>query len=212
MMRVAPGRLLHEWRTTAALAAACGCGLAALWIATSRSDSNRAVAARQDPAILSAPAPTVLPPAPTPKAAFAEIAERPLFESTRRPFIAKPAPASLPPAPVVAAPPPAPPPAPTSLRGTHMLVGVVVIKDSRIALLKPVAAPDVLRVAEGDTVQGWTVRRIVDDRILLQAGGSEDVLAFPDPKTLPVASGAVPPAVPPMPMMSQRSQAPVMPR
>ena len=90
-----------------------------------------------------------------PLASFPETLARPVFAAGRRPAVAA-APASMRPA----------------LSGR--LEGVVLAGSARHALVRE--GSQVRRVAEGDSVGAWTVRRIERDRVLLESGGEEAVL------------------------------------
>lgn len=114
-----------------------------------------------------------LPPEPSvalaPKSEFSLIAERPLFQPSRRPFIA---------ATVAAPPPPAPAPPPPPAIRAYTVVGVMVSGSRRLAWLKPPAGGSPARVAEGDVVQGWRVKQIDKDRVTFEAGALEHVLTL----------------------------------
>lgn len=137
------------------LAAAVGLTLLAAWpwlrapaaLPTLPAEGDRAVAAP----------PTALPQLP-PYERFAETQRRPLFVATRRP------------PPVAASPAPAPPP--SFDRGR--IAGVVVIGDTKVALIRDPRSGKVQRVGEGETVDGWTVRAISPEKLTLvsERGGS----------------------------------------
>jgi hypothetical protein len=97
------------------------------------------------------------PPARRPipeKAKFAEIVERPLFWSSRRP-------------PYEQAPE-------TPAAGLdYSLFGVVISTDAPVALLKPEAGGEPIRVQVGEAISGWTVARIESDRVLMRQNGME---------------------------------------
>jgi type II secretion system (T2SS) protein C len=88
------------------------------------------------------------------KAKFAEIAERPLFWSSRRPPFDQ--------APEI-----------PSAGLNYSLFGVVISTDAPVALLKPEAGGDPVRVQVGEAISGWTVARIESDRVVMRQGGRE---------------------------------------
>lgn len=159
-------------------------------------------------------APTLLPPpAPAPvlatpvgyeppaKEQFRAIVERPLFIASRRPFVPEPpppAPAPAAPPAAAAAPPPPPAPPPASLRQTHTLIGIVEADGERTALLRANAGAIVVRVAEGASLQGWTLHQVGPDALRVRAGDTEEVIEFP--KTIPVAPMRPPGPSQPLPM------------
>ena len=93
------------------------------------------------------------------KAKFAEIVERPLFWSSRRPPFEQAA--------VTTAP-----------GLDYSLFGVVISTDAPVALLKPEAGGDPIRVQVGEALSGWTVARIESDRVLMRQGGMERELTL----------------------------------
>jgi hypothetical protein len=97
-----------------------------------------------------------------PLAAYAPVVERPLFSPTRRP-------------PVAAAPSPAVAPA----RGGELtLRGVVLSPHKRIALIETEGAPEPRWLAEGETLQGWTVEEVHAGHIVLSDAGATRQLAL----------------------------------
>jgi len=108
-----------------------------------------------------------LPRAPD-AAAVEQIAARPLFSDTRRPY--------QPPAePVVeeAAPEPAQPGLPLELAGTYLAGG------DRAALLLPAGgSPEWLR--KGQLIEGWRIEDIAQDRVQLRKGNRQQVLLLRD--------------------------------
>ena len=112
--------------------------------------------------------------------AYAVIAARPVFSMTRRPPE---------PRPVVVQPAPAPVPvAPAALReppvktGQFKLVGVVIMNGEKRALVRNGREEELLRVAEGDEIDGWAVERIEPDTIRLMKRGVVDVVLLYDNK------------------------------
>lgn len=103
---------------------------------------------------------------------FAEISERPLFSSTRRPA---PPPAAAPAAVVAPAPPPPPP------RVSATLLGIVAEPEGNLALIKVQNAATAVIVSEGETIGGWQVSHILEDRVVLTSGETEQEVLFPKP-------------------------------
>jgi general secretion pathway protein N len=96
-----------------------------------------------------------------PLADFAVTAARPLFAPTRRP------------------------PAATQdslfaagIEGRYRLQGLFIAGKARRALLVEEAGGRTLQVGEGDTVEGWTVRKIEQDRLILASPAGETTLAL----------------------------------
>ena len=130
------------------------CGLAAAGFMAPASRSSAPVEAAPRAA-----AKTVLPAGAGPFQQYGETAARPLFSPTRRP-------------PVAVEATPAPPPKPVSLR----LDGLIVTRDRKEAMITESGEGKRLRLREGDTVAGWTVRRIERDKVLLTSPDSEMTL------------------------------------
>jgi hypothetical protein len=84
-----------------------------------------------------------------------EIAARPLFSPSRRPFVAVEEEEA--PAPVESLPP-------------VELVGVLMTEQQRGALVKAAGEGEATWVREGNRIQGWEVERIEDSRVQLRAG------------------------------------------
>ncbi len=104
--------------------------------------------------------------AAAPAGASREIVERPLFFSSRRP---------LPPEPLLVAearPEPEPP-------ITFVLIGTILTGSSRTALVKPEREPPV-ELVPGQALNGWTVRSIDADRIMVRHGANEQLLGLRD--------------------------------
>jgi hypothetical protein len=108
------------------------------------------------PWVMGGAVPTLRPPAPSetlprlaalpPYSDFAEITARPLFSPTRRPDAAS---------------------IPIGIEARYRLLGIVIAGTARHALLAPVAGGAALELAEGGSVEGWTVQKIERDRVLL---------------------------------------------
>jgi len=158
-------------------------------------------------------APDDLPPALAPRAsapeaahpvvamppieAFAEFVARPLFTPTRRP-----APPVTTAAPSAAAAAPTPPPAPQPPALNQVtLVGVTITPEGRSALLRTGGPPKVVRVREGDSFQGWAVKRIQSDKVSFAWASSEIDVKFPvggvPAAARPMATPSQPPTSPP---------------
>jgi hypothetical protein len=84
-----------------------------------------------------------------------EIAARPLFSPSRRPFVA-----------AEEEPPPAPPP---SLPPVE-LIGVLMTEQQRAALVQAVGEGEANWVREGNAIQGWEVEKIESSSVQLRAG------------------------------------------
>lgn len=156
---------------------------------------------------------------PTPLPQYAGIVERPVFSEARRPDAEQPPLAPEPPA-----PPPPPPEQPLHL------IGVVLLPDRAAALLRleetevvslPVrahrpgsAAPltkinsKVLRVLQGDTVEGWQLASVEANKVVLRRNQEVRELALVRPTTPPrnpaarelnAAPNAIPPNRAPAP-------------
>ena len=94
---------------------------------------------------------------------FAEITARPLFSPTRRPDAG---------------------PDNSGIAARYRLLGIVIAGNARHALLMPVAGGAVLELAEGATLEGWSVGKIEGDRVLLTSPTGTDaslVLKAPAP-------------------------------
>jgi hypothetical protein len=99
---------------------------------------------------------------------FRNFVERPLFSPSRRP------PPPVTPEPMVeAAPPPAQMP-------KFELLGIVGPEGARLAILRKPGATEALRLSVGDKVEGWTVKLIEPDRVLLATADRQVEVAFPE--------------------------------
>lgn len=102
------------------------------------------------------------PPAP---GEFDEIASRPLFSATRRPFVPKedeqlPEPAAGP-----------------GMTGPEVeLVGVLLSENRRAALLAPTSGESPQWLYEGQTLNGWVIEGIEADQAMLRRGQRETIL------------------------------------
>jgi len=197
------GRVPPEYRPTVFLAALCAGLSGVVWIAAQPPAALATAALSPTPRAAEPPAVADVTFVLAPKQTFAEIAERPAFQPTRRPYVPPP-PAPPPPPPVAATlpPPPAPSP-PPSLKTAYTLVGIVTVGSTRTALLKAASDPTVLRIAEGDALQGWTAQLVEADQVVFQAGPNRDMIRFPDPQLGPAGSkGPLPGMMGPAPSLS----------
>ena len=108
---------------------------------------------------------------PRPNTVYPEIAEHPLFYPTRLPFVGPKTPE-----PAAAAVPRI-----TPLRD-YALIGIIVSKGIRIALLRPNAGGKTVFATEGQAVDGWTVREIRPDRLHFENGATSFDLRFVSPR------------------------------
>jgi hypothetical protein len=115
------------------------------------------------------------------------VLERPLFVPTRRP------------------PPPPPPPAPVKpamKKGQFLLVGAIITKERKIAILREVANGKVARVEEGKEINGIKLEKLEPEKATLtQWDDREDIIMKiqPMPKVLPQTAQVPPPMVPGQP-------------
>ena len=97
---------------------------------------------------------------------FSEIARRPLFIPSRRPL-----------------PPDTEPPRPgprKAERHRFTLKGVVIVGDERMAVLQQRRRRTVLRVVEGQKIDGWLVEAILPDRVVLHQGETREEVVLRD--------------------------------
>jgi general secretion pathway protein N len=97
-----------------------------------------------------------------PLSSFAEVTERPLFSSTRRP------------------PPPQASQEAIKQSGTLLLEGVILSKGQRLALISHGRPPTLSRLPEGHEVEGWTIVSIRPDGIVLQRDATRQELKLLD--------------------------------
>lgn len=121
---------------------------------------------------------------PPPLAEFAEISERPLFVTTRRPLpITAAAPAAV--QSVVAA------------RPLQVIVlGVIVSGEHKLALLRIDNATQSRVVAEGDEIEGWKVVSITAQNIVIRGNGAEREIAVQKGPPVAGTGRSVPPPLP----------------
>jgi hypothetical protein len=101
---------------------------------------------------------------------YSSIAERPIFVATRRP-----APPPLPkPEPVVAAPPPPPPP---TLPQITLLA--IVLSPQRHEAVFTLSNGSNATLAEGDQLEGWTLEKILPDKVVFRFDDTVKEVDFP---------------------------------
>jgi general secretion pathway protein N len=103
------------------------------------------------------------------------VLQRPLFAETRRP------------------PPPEAAQDTLGAADGFTLLGTIIAGDGKSALIRYGRPPKLARVGEGQAVEGWTVREILPDRVLLEHGAARRALKLVD------HPGAPPIARPPAP-------------
>jgi hypothetical protein len=142
-------------------------------------------------ALPAAPPPDLAPEpaafAPPPSTAFGEISERPLFSTTRRPFVPETKVEELPEA---------------DEDVTIDLVGTLLTDDGRAALLQP-AGQGARWLRTGERIAGWQIEAIERDRITLRLDD--------EAKTLQLRADLVPPPQPVDRAERRRSREPARP-
>jgi general secretion pathway protein N len=83
-----------------------------------------------------------------------EVTDRPLFSAARRPAAARTAQQTA------------------SDLSSLQLRGVIISDQSRLALVQQAKSAAIMRVKEGQELQGWTVQSILPDRVVVQRGAS----------------------------------------
>jgi len=158
-------------RAGALLALAAVCGGLAFVVYTELAAS--------DPPAAPSVGTTALPPAPAPAPVFtmpppqsyAAVSERPLFSPSRRPPTAAATPAAA------------------SEISALSLTGIIISGDERIALVASGEPATVSRLKEGQTLGGWTVRSIQQDRVVLERDATQQELKLTE-KARPAPPGA----------------------
>lgn len=97
------------------------------------------------------------------------IAQHPLFSPTRRPWLPPPTPAAR------EAAAPSPP-------ASFTVIGTVISGGVRRAIVRPPNGDKTIVLAEGQTLQGWTLRRIGRERLRFENDGATYELRFPPPR------------------------------
>jgi hypothetical protein len=123
----------------------------------------------------SATAPAMADPVTAVVPGYLAIAEHPLFYATRQPWA---------PPPPTAAPtvPQAPAPAAPHPLQKYQLVGVVISKGARAALLKPSDGSKTVTISQGEQLSGWTLREISPDALHFESAGDAYDIKFPTPR------------------------------
>jgi hypothetical protein len=135
---------------------------------------------------------------PEPRDSYASVTERPLFRPERKPAEPQSEDAAVETQPEVA----------TSLDG--MDVSAVIITPAVVsAWIKDPKAPDLKRVRLGDDLEGWSVKEIKSDRVVLERQGELDELLLRDFTKAQAPAVPTPPAARPRPTpATQRQGAP----
>lgn len=84
---------------------------------------------------------------------FAETLKRPLFSESRRPAPPGTARSTV---------------APTAL--PLRLIGVIITPDRRTALIRESRSAEITELAVGQSVQGWSLERVLPDRVVMRSG------------------------------------------
>lgn len=153
------GALSRRQKAAAAVLAAITFGLGAVVAMEVLAPSL--VAEFPDPPAAHA-APAAAPPAdeaaPPSLSAYRAVIERPLFALNRRPF--------------------APPAAAVAVGDVQsfVLAGITLSGAERTALVRHGAPPTIARLAEGEEIDGWIVREIADDRVVLRNAATDYTL------------------------------------
>lgn len=138
-----------------------------------------------------------LKPAPE-RERFISVIERPIFRPDRKP---EPEPDAEPSGPVT--------PEDNAALESMDLTGVLITPTVVSAWVKDPAQPRLRRIRIGDDFEGWSVREILDDRVVLQRQGEEYALILRDYSNQ--SSAAAPPPVPRRTPRSPRRGEPVAP-
>lgn len=101
-----------------------------------------------------------------PLRSFADVLARPLFVETRRP-------------PILSAP------ANDGRSSAFTLVGIVISTHERLALVEHGQPPRVERLSEGQEIDGWTVEKILPDRVVLARADARIEVKAKDGPTRP---------------------------
>lgn len=142
-----------------ALAAAnCAAAALALWPWIAPVGAASAPAARPPTQDDGPPPLATLPPG----ASYAAIAERPLFSPTRRPDASSAGTLS-------------------GISARYRLLGVILAREQGRALVAPIAGGRTLELGEGEAIEGWTVKRIERDRVVLFSPAGEATLEMGEP-------------------------------
>ncbi len=112
-----------------------------------------------------APAPSPPPFAMAPLEDFSETVERPLFLPSRRPLVAEGTPQQT---------------GRGVERDLFTLMGVIIAPDERMAIVERRKTGEVLRLVEGQQVDGWLVDAILPDRMRLTYGEETEEVVLED--------------------------------
>jgi hypothetical protein len=138
---------------------------------------------------------------PEPRDAYAAVIERPLFRPERKP----PDPDENEPE----QPEPEPEVA-TTLDGMD-LSAVVITGGVTSAWVKPPGSGDLIRLRLGDDLEGWSVKEIQPDRLVLERQGERDELPLRDFAAAPPAMPPTPTPARPRPDAQRQAQGPTPP-
>ncbi|HLY05751.1 MAG TPA: hypothetical protein VKR31_08395 [Rhizomicrobium sp.] len=105
---------------------------------------------------------------PPPKAAFAEVDDRSVFNPARVRVVSSQSVAGTSSA--------------ATLPSDLSLVGVILDGEKKLALIKSPQEPLAVGIGVGGTIEGWQVTRVEPDRVALRAGGPEQQLLLSDNK------------------------------
>lgn len=114
------------------------------------------------------------------KESYASLTEHPLFRPDRKPE----------------PPPEAEPAAPSGKDDAGLklmdLTGVLITPSVVSAWVRDPSQPKLQRLRIGDDFKGWSVRQILEDRVLLERQGERDALILRDYSQMPPAAAAAP--------------------
>lgn len=96
---------------------------------------------------------------------FAEVVERPLFNDTRRPR-----------EPEEEAETPAP-----EIQTKFSLVGTVMSATEHVALIQRDQSKELVIIAEGENIDGWTVEAVHSDHVVVRNGDTQQVVELREP-------------------------------
>jgi hypothetical protein len=90
-----------------------------------------------------------------PLASFSTITDRPLFSQSRRPPAAQQSTISL------------------GTASSFVLAGVIITHGSREVMIQHGKPPTIAHLQQGQTIEGWTVTAIDEDRVILDSGETQ---------------------------------------
>jgi hypothetical protein len=90
-----------------------------------------------------------------PLQSFSAITDRPLFSQSRRPPAAQPSTTSI------------------GSASSFVLAGVIITHGSREVMIQHGKPPTIAHLQQGQTIEGWTVTAIDEDRVLLDSGETQ---------------------------------------